>query len=166
MSNGRMLQHQERGRGHNSTRSRRILPYSPRRSGRNRSIRRGGGATTVPDPVGSHPLPFVKAGETAVSRGREGSQAYQAPENHTLHFDVQTGEPCSIQRKGGGTTVPDPVGPYPRPSCQTGECCSIKREGEGTTVPDPVGSYPIPLVEAGETAVSGEGEGLQQYQTP
>ena len=125
---------------------------------------------------------------------REVAQAYQAPEDHTLHFDVQRGERCSIKREGGGTTVPDPVGTYPRPSRQTGDAAvsrgreraqhtrprkilpstprqsernrSIKRGGGGTTVPDPVESHPLPCVKVGETTVSWRRLAAKQVQTP
>ena len=38
--------------------------------------------------------------------------------------------------------------------------------GRGHNIPDPVRSYSLPLVQAAETAVSREGEGIQQYETP
>ena len=173
-SNGRMLQYQERGRGHSSTRPRRIIPSTPssKREKQPCPERGRGHNSTRPRRI----IPSTPSSKRKKQRyqegGREGAQQYQTTKDHTLHLNVHTGECCSIEREGGGTTVPDTVGSYPlqprqsgrkqqhhvggrghnstrprrsypRPSRQTGECCSFKREGGGTAVPDPVGSYPL-----------------------
>ena len=44
-----------------------------------------------------------------------------------------------MKKEERGTTVPDPVGPYPLPLCQRGRNSRIKKEGGDPTVPDPVG---------------------------
>ena len=46
------------------------------------------------------------------------------------------------KRGGGGTTVPDPVGPDPPLHRQNERVPQYQEGGRGTTVPDPVGLYP------------------------
>ena len=96
----------------------------------------------------------------------EGAEHYETPEDHTLWNLVEPGDNSSITWAGGGTTVPDPVGLYHRPSRQPLECCSIKGGGGGTTVRDPWDTTLDFPVLRGNAAVSTEGEGSQQYQTP
>ena len=96
----------------------------------------------------------------------EGAEHYETPEDHTLRNLVEPGNNSSITWAGGGTTVPDPVGLYHRPSRQPLEYCSIKGGGGGTTVRDPWDTTLDFPVLRGNAAVSTEGEGSQQYQTP
>ena len=113
--NGRMLQFKERGKGHLSTSPRRII------------------ASTLTSTLEN----------AAVFRESEGSQQYEIPYDHTLHSLGKAGENGITQRAGGGTTIADPVGPYPPPAPPIGRLLQYWERGRGTTVADPVGSYPL-----------------------
>ena len=90
-SNRRMLQYQERGSGHNSTRPRRIIPL----------------------------FTSSKLEKQGPSCGREGAYSARPRRIIPLIFP-SNGRMLQYQdREGGGTTVTDPVGSYPpleRPS--------------------------------------------------
>ena len=111
------------GRGHNSTRPRRIMdaPSNVQR-GECCSIKREGGGTTIPDTEGSYPLQPRHSG--------------RRQKHH-------------VGGRGHKSTRPRRIIP-PSLNVQTGECCSIKRDGRVTTVPDPEGSYPLQTRHSGK----------------
>ena len=86
-----------------------------RRNRKESSYTREGGCTTVSDAVGPYP-PLRRQHERIQQYqegGREGTQQCQTSSDHNLSSTVETRQYSSIKRNGGGTTVPDPVGPYP-----------------------------------------------------
>ena len=158
-----MLQYQERGRGHNSTRPRRIIPSTPSSTGEKQPYHdRGKGHNrTRPRRV----LPSTPSSKREKQQYQEGGRGHNSTRPRRIIPSTTSSkwETQPYRERGGGTTVPDPVGSYCTPSSRQ----QYREGGRGHN-----GSRPRRILPSTESstrenaAVLRDREGGQQYQTP
>ena len=139
---GRNQQHHVVGRGHNSTRPRRIIPSTYPATGIKLQHQKKGGGTTYQTPSDHTLYPSSK-------RVKPQYEERGMVHNSTRPCRIipsttrQGGRNNSIKGEGGGKTVPDPVRSYPLLPRQAEENSSITWAEGCTTAPEPVGLYPL-----------------------